>query len=243
VKRSSSGVLTALALTLSLSLPALAASGQEASTGDETPRAGGESPRIEKSSHPLSVQQLAENDYRAGAVLFREGRFLEAQAKFELALQRYPDHVGARQGLFGVLLRLNDSPHAAQVLQEGLERNPRQPGFAMALARVQVDAGDVEAAVQTLSKTLPAAAMNPDYLAFLAALFQRQDRHEEAAAQFRSAVALAPDNGVWWVGLAASLDALGQAAQARAAFQRAKATRSLAGEVAAYVDQQLQGSL
>ena len=197
-------------------------------------------PQIDKRSQQLTAQQLAENEYRDGANLLNQGRLAQAQEGFRLALQHYPAHIGARQGLFGVLLEAKKNGEAEQVLQDGLKLNPNQPGFAMALARLQVDRGDTVGAVETLQKTAPSALHSPDYLAFLAALLQRQSRHQEAIDHYQAALRLAPQSGVWLMGLGISLQALNRNNEAQDMFRRAKSTNTLNPELQAFVDQRIR---
>jgi MSHA biogenesis protein MshN len=194
---------------------------------------------IDKHMRELSAQQIAENEYRAGATLLNNGRPAEAQERFRAALQRYPAHTGSRQALFGLLLNAKNLAEAEQVLQEGLKLSSRQPGFAMALARLQTERGDTAAAVETLQRSASAAAGNADYLAFHAALLQRQERHAEAAEHYRQALALA-SSGVWQMGLGISLQALNRGSEAQEAFKRAKASTALNPELQAFVDERLR---
>jgi MSHA biogenesis protein MshN len=195
---------------------------------------------IEKRARDLNPQQIAENEYRAGATLLNNGRIADAQERFRAALQQQPSHVGARQALFGTLLTTRHPAEAEQVLQEGLKLNARQPGFAMALARLQTERGDPGAALETLQKAAPAAAGHADYLAFLAALLQRQERHAEAADHYHAALALTPASGVWQMGLGISLQALNRNPEAYDAFRRAKASGALNADLLAYVDERLR---
>lgn len=197
-------------------------------------------PQIDKRTQQLTPPQLAENEYRSGTTLLSQGRGAEAQQKFRLALQQHADHVGARQALFGLLLEAKKTGEAEQLLQEGLQMNVHQAGFAMALARMQVDRGDTPAAVVTLQKSAPSAVGSPDYLAFLAALLQRQSRHVEAVDHYTAALAMAPNSGVWQMGMGISLQALGRTAEARDAFRRAQASRALNPELQAFVGDRLR---
>ena len=202
--------------------------------------AGSARPQIDRKVRELTASQLAENEYRVGANLLNQGRHAEAQAQFAAALRRAPEHVGARQALFGLLLQANKTDEAEQVLQVGLKIDPTQSGFAMALARIQVERGDTAAAVQTLQKALPHAQGNPDYVAFLAALLQRQGRHAQAVELYEEALALAPRSGLWLMGLGISLQALNRNSEANDAFRRARAAEGLSGELQAFVDQRLK---
>jgi MSHA biogenesis protein MshN len=197
-------------------------------------------PQIDRKMRELTASQLAENEYRLGANLLNQGRQAEAQTQFAAALRHAPEHVGARQALFGLLLQNNRVDEAEKVLHAGVKIDPTQPGFAMALARFQVDRGDTAAAVETLQNALNLGQANPDFLAFLAALLQRQGRHTQAVELYESALALAPRSGLWLIGLGISLQALNRNSEAHDAFRRARAADGLTGELQAFADQRLK---
>lgn len=196
--------------------------------------------QIDKRSHQLTPHQLAENEYRNAANLLNQDRRAEAQEGFRVALKHDPGHTGARQGLFGLLLEAKKNGEAEQVLRDGLDLSLSQPGFAMALARLQVDRGDTVGAIETMQRSAPAALGSPDYLAFHAALLQRQSRHQEAVDNYLAALRLAPGSGVWLMGLGISLQALNRNREAQDAFLRAKATNTLNPELQAFVEQRLR---
>ena len=197
-------------------------------------------PQIDKRAQTLTSSQLAENDYREAANFLNQGRLAEAQEGFRRALQNYPAHVSARQGLFGLLLDAKKLGEAEQVLQEGLRINPSQPGFAMALASMQYERGDIAGSIETMQKAAPAAQSSPDYLARLAGLLQRQSRHKEAVDYYQAALRLAPGSGVWLMGLGISLQSLNRNAEAQDAFRRAKSSNTLSADLQAFVDQRLK---
>ena len=126
------------------------------------------------------------------------------------------------------------------MLRDGIAGQPAQLGWAMSLARLQVDRGELDGAWQTLDHTLPAAGNNPDYLGFAANVLQRLGRHGEAADQYRKATRIAPADGRWWLGLGWCLDAQGQAAEAREAFLHARQSGNLSPELLALIDQKLR---
>lgn len=197
-------------------------------------------PQIDKRAQTLTPQQMAENDYREAANFLNQGRLAEAEDGFRRALQHNPAHIGARQGLFGLLLDARKNADAEHLLQDGLKLNPGQSGFAMALASLQFQRGDVAGAIETMQRSAPAAQGNPDYLARLAGLLQRQARHKEAIEYYQAALRLAPGSGVWLMGLGISQQALNRTAEAQDAFRRARATNSLNPELQAFVDQRLK---
>ena len=196
--------------------------------------------QIDKRMQVLTPQQTAENDYREAANFLNQGRLGEAQEGFRHALQNNPAHVGARQGLFGLLLDAKKNAEAEQVLKDGLKINPNQPPFAIALSSLQFERGDIGEAIETLQRTAPAAQSSPDYIARLAGMLQRQSRHREAVEQYQAALRLAPQSGVWQMGMGISLQALGRNAEAQDAFRRAKSSNTLSAELQGFVDQRLR---
>ena len=188
----------------------------------------------------MSPQQRAENEFRRGSALLQQGRGADAQDAFRDALQFNANHDGARQALLGLLIEAHRNADAERLLQDRLNLGASHPGFAAALARLQLDRGDTTAAIETLQRTLPFAAQNADYVALLAAILQRAGRHVEAVEQYHAAVRLAPNAGVWWMGLGISQQALNHVAEAQDAFKRARAGNALTPELQAFVDQRLK---
>ncbi|WP_157889118.1 tetratricopeptide repeat protein [Herminiimonas arsenitoxidans] len=195
---------------------------------------------LDKHVKELTPQQRAENDYRKATGLVQQGRVSEAIVLLEQALQADAQNAGARQTLIALLLSNKRQDEAARRAQEGLNLDSKQAGFAMILARLQVEKGDQQLAITTLQRTLPYAGDRPEYLAFLAAVLQREGRHKEAVEQYLSAVRRAPQNGLWWMGLGISLQADNRTPEAREAFTRARETGTLSAELQAFVDQKLK---
>jgi MSHA biogenesis protein MshN len=187
---------------------------------------------------PVSTPQRAESEYRRALASLQEGRVSDAAAGFERAVQIDPRHEGARQTLVGLLIESNRRDDALRVLEAGLVQDPRQPAMAMLLARLQIERG--ASGIETLMRTLPHAAGNAGYHAFLAGALQRAERHREAAEQYQAALRLAPENGVWWMGLGISLQAEKRTAQALEAYQRAASAPGLTPQLQAFVERKLQ---
>jgi len=194
---------------------------------------------ISKQPTQISAQQQAENEFRRAYQLMRQGRNTEALAGYEAALRLDPGHDQARQTMVSLLLEKKRRADAERVLQEGLQHNPQQSSFAMLLARLQVE-HSAQQALDTLLKTLPYAEKQPDYQAFVAALLQRQGRHQEAIEHYQQALQLKPQSGVWLMGMGISLRAEQRDAEAREVFKRALDSNTLNAELRAFVEQQLK---
>nr|WP_217344033.1 hypothetical protein [Noviherbaspirillum sp. L7-7A]MBV0878136.1 hypothetical protein [Noviherbaspirillum sp. L7-7A] len=130
------------------------------------------------------------------------------------------------------------TPPAAEPLKIVRETLP-QADMAMQLARQQLQDNALREAIDTLQRALPQAGARADYHAFLAALLQRDDQHRSAAEHYATALRSAPDNGVWWMGLGISYQALQMATQAQQAYRSAQASRTLSPELAAFVEARL----
>jgi MSHA biogenesis protein MshN len=215
--------------------------GKRAAAAPAKPAAGaGATPEIRKHVRDPTPRERAENEYRKAVALLNQGRLAEAEEAFRAALDFYPENHQARHGLIGLLVQGKKLDEAERLMDEGVKLAPAQLGFGMMLARLQADRGDTASAIATLEKGLEHAQGTPDYLAFLAALLQRQGRHEEAIGYFNAALRLRPGTGVWWLGLGMSLQAVNQPAAAQSAYQQARAAGTLQPELAALAEQRLR---
>ena len=181
-----------------------------------------------------TAPQRAENAYRRALGVLEDGRVTEAIATLQSALAIDPRHEPSRQTLVGLLVEAGRPDDAMRQLQAALALDPRQPSLAMLLARLQLERGGP--AIETLMRTLPYAAGNGEYHAFLAGVLQRAGRSREAAGHYQSALERAPGNGVWWMGLGIALQAEKRDAEAAAAFAKAQASGTLAPELQAFVE-------
>ncbi|HMJ49538.1 MAG TPA: tetratricopeptide repeat protein, partial [Burkholderiales bacterium] len=123
----------------------------KAKTAAEPPFSSGISKQVKQET----PQQQAEEEYRKAVVLLQQGQQVEAQEGFRQALKFDPNFTASRLALAGLLLQGRQTVEAERLLREGLELDSRQPGFAMMLARIQLDKGDIQAALETLRRTLP----------------------------------------------------------------------------------------
>lgn len=194
---------------------------------------------LSKQVKELTPQQRAENEYRKAVSLMQQNKLAEAATALEQTLQLDAQHMAARQALIGVLIDGKRQDDAIQRAREGLALDPAQSGLAMILARLQVEKGDLSAAIATLEQSLSYGAERADYRAFLAALLQRVGKHKQASEQYLLALQKAPQNGVWWMGLGISFQAEKRVAEAQEAYKRAKATNTLSPELLAFVEDRL----
>lgn len=204
----------------------------------KAPIVAGTAPAAAQEGRSMSEAQRAERQYRDAIGLLDQGRVAAAMDALGQTLKLDPRHDGARQSLVSLLIEAGRKDEAMQQLEQGLAVDPGQAQLAMLLARMQIERG--QSGVATLMRTLPAASGNADYHAFLAGALQRDGRHGEAVEQYGAALRANPDNGVWLMGMGISLQADRHPAQARAAFERARDSRTLSAPLLEFVQRKLQ---
>lgn len=185
----------------------------------------------------LTSKQISENSYRRALAALQEGRVNAALADLDKAVEIDPRNDAARQTYVSLLLENRRTDDAIKQLRLALGVDARQPGLAMVLARLQLEKGGP--ALDTLLKTLPYAENNAEYLGFLAGVLQRDQRHAEAAEQYRHALAIMPDKGIWWMGLGISLQAEQHLPEAREAYRHASNSTGLTPELKSFIDRKL----
>ncbi|MDP4027644.1 MAG: tetratricopeptide repeat protein [Gallionella sp.] len=188
----------------------------------------------------VSSEQRTDAEFRQAVAAMQQGHIADAIAGYRAVLRLDTGHDEARQALVALLLESKQGAEAERVLQERLNAKPGHTGFAMLLARLQVEHDALEQAAATLEKSLPYADAQADYQAFFAALLQRRNRHKEAISHYQIALQLAPDNGVWLMGYGISLQAVQRNEDARNAFRRALESRTLTPELQAFVRQKIK---
>ncbi len=201
-------------------------------------RAEGQAPPPAPHIKKPSVQgptQLAERSYQEAVEALQNGRIAEAQQGLREALAQQPRHHPSRELLAEIYLRNGQTGEAENLLAAGAMLDPRYTLFSKLHARLLVDRGDTSAALAVLEDKAASAAQDAEYQAFLAALYQRMERHNDAIAIYRKVLASEPRQGVWWMGLGISLEATGQQPEALEAYRHAQATGNLAPAVLDFV--------
>jgi len=137
------------------------------------------------------------------------------------------------------LLRQNQAKQAQPLLEQALSIYPGNIEARQLLAHTHLQLNDVNAAITTLKGGLTPNGNSPDYNAFLGALLQRKERHEEAVQQYVAALQRSPDNANWLVGIAISLQAQNMMVSAKEAYQRALDLGTLPPDLAGFAQRRL----
>ncbi|MBI5783734.1 MAG: tetratricopeptide repeat protein [Gammaproteobacteria bacterium] len=210
--------------------PTVAPSAREIQTGNAV---------MDKKIKPLSSDEKAESEYRRAIDLLQKGRMADAEKLLKSAMNANEAHTQARELLAGVMLQQGHWREAQQILEQGIDKVPAYYPFAQLLARVYVEHGAEQKALTVMEAGRRAAADNPDYVAFLAALYQRAGKHAEAVKAYTETVALNPQEGRWWLGMGISQEALQDWNAAGTAYQRAIDSGVLDDNLLKYARQRL----
>ncbi|MCC7412163.1 MAG: tetratricopeptide repeat protein [Gammaproteobacteria bacterium] len=178
--------------------------------------------------------------YARALQLARQGRHAGAIALLEPYLDAHGDDVRARLLLVSALTATGRNDELKVALAAATARLPSEPRLALPFARILVDEGRLEAAVEVLARAAPELAADPAYHAFTAALEQRLGRHQRAVELYRAVLAVRPGHGIWSMGLGISLTARGERDAARAAFEQALADPSLAPNLRRFVGNRIE---
>lgn len=195
---------------------------------------------IEKSPLPASARERSEAELRRAQALLAAGQASGATDVAAAAVKLDPSYLQARQMLLRLLLEARRVDEAMAVLQEGLDQNASQIGWAMSLARLQTEKGDLPGADRTLARSRSMAGANAEYLGFYGHVLHRLGRNHEAVEQYLAASRLSPADGRWWLGLGLALEGEGRSGEAKESFRRALGAGSLSAELAALAEQHLR---
>lgn len=196
--------------------------------------------KIEKSPVLATPRDRADAELRKAENALAGGQRGEALEHLRAALRIDPAYALPRQALLRQLLEQRKFDEAMSVLQEGLEQQPAQVAWAMSLARLQLEQGDLVAADRTLTRSQPFAEANADYAGFVGHVKTRLGNHKQAAASYQRATRVSPGEGRWWLGLGLALEADGKTAEAKDALKRALAAGNLSADLSSIAEQHLR---
>lgn len=194
---------------------------------------------MERTVRAPTPSQQAELEYQRGVAALRGGILTTAETALRTALQHDAAHLPARETLAAMLLGAGRLIEAEEILEQGRRFFARNPTLALLLARLHVEQDRVGVAVTLLEQNLHAASTRADYLAFLAALYQRELRYDDSIESYGRALALQPQQAGWWAGLAISLENAGRRSDAVKAYEQA-AAGTLPPQLQEHVHRRLQ---
>ena len=154
-------------------------------------------------------------------------------------LVRDPEDSADWMRLYETLLDRDEAEAAQAAMIEGLATAAEPSPLASRYARELIVRGDLDQARSVLQEYRPVASFDQDYEALLAWLLQSTEHHREAADAYRTLVAWNSQFGDWWVGLAISLENIGDREGALQAYQQARDAAQIKSTLARYASQRI----
>lgn len=166
----------------------------------------------------LSGRQPALAPLVEGLIEYRRGRFAEARALLERAVQADPGAAPALAALGRLHLLENDDQTAISYLERAVKLNPQDAESVYQLGVLYDRGGQSEKGREFLRRalTLRAAYADPHYQ--LGRIAFRDKRYQEALAELEKAAAILPDQEAIRLLLGRTYQALGRAAEAKREF-------------------------
>ena len=183
----------------------------------------------------VASKDSARTTYINAQGLYRAGKFNEANELLDNLINRYPDYNPGRTLLAQKLIKQGQLVKAEHLLKSGLDRDSKEAIWADLYARLLVNKGKIDAAIVVLTSMTPNIWEEPDYFAFLAALYQKAQRHDDAINTYHEVLQIKPEKGVWWMGLAISLEAVDKYGEALEAYRRASRGNGMSQDLKKYV--------
>ncbi|MCW9050592.1 MAG: tetratricopeptide repeat protein [Deltaproteobacteria bacterium] len=197
-----------------------------------------ETAKVSKSNNPLSRDQQA---YQSGLEQLDQGNATAAEASFLQALSINPQLLEARLQLVSIFLGQQKLSKAETQLRQGLVVAPGNAQLRKQYARFLLnEERHAEAIASLRANPAPAIGQDLEYHALLAALLQETKQFTAAADLYARLLQLRPEQAVWWLGLAISMDQSGRFDQARNAYERASALPGLRPDLQNYIRSRLQ---
>ncbi len=185
----------------------------------------------------LTPQQLAQTAQQRAQKALDGNNLSEAIDQYQQALRYMPSDEGVRQRLSALYYGKGEIRQAADLLQQGIERNVNSQTLRMALAKLLIKESQQQAALTPLLY-LP-AGVDEQYLSLRAALAQKNSQDDIAQQSYQKLVQLAPENGRWWMGLGIQQERALEIKKAQQSYHNALKKIGLSSQSQQFVQQRL----
>lgn len=189
------------------------------------------------SRRQLSPQALAANKISEAEQAMERNNLAKAEALFEEVLLVMPEHETARKQLAALWYGKKSYRDAINLLSQGIALAPPAQEMRLMSARIYYQQGQARQAYNILQ---PIKASNSaEIQTLLANTSAELNEHNSAITAYQKLITLEPDVGRWWLGVAVSLDSLGNFVPARNAYKQAIARNNLSSSAMKFARERL----
>lgn len=194
-------------------------------------------PSLTISRSQLSPKALAANKITQAEQAMERHDLAKAESLFEEVLLIIPEHETARKQLAALWYGKRYYQDAINLLSQGISLAPQGEEMRLMSARIYYEQGQARQAYNILSPVKQSTST--ELQALLASTATELNEHDNAIMAYRELIALEPDMGRWWLGMAVSLDSLGKFVLARDAYKQALARNNLSSSAMQFARQRL----
>ena len=186
------------------------------------------------------MQNILFQKYRAAMLNAKNGEYLSAISQLSSLIKMDSNFKEARLSLIALLIDQHNLSKAKYYTDEGLKLTPNSLPFIELKARLLTLDGKKIQALALLKTVSPSFQDNPDYYAFMAALYEKTNNNLLAIKLYQQLLLLNPEHGNWWFGLGFSLEKTGHIKQAMKAYKKALSFGRLNEETIHYLESHLK---
>jgi len=194
-------------------------------------------PSLTISRSQLSPQALAANKITQAEQAMERHDIAKAESLFEEVLLIMPEHETARKQLAALWYGKKYFQDAVNLLSQGIALAPQAEEMRLMSARIYYEQGQARQAYNILNPVKQSTST--ELQALLASVAVELNEHDNAIIAYQNLIALEPNVGRWWLGLAVSLDSLGDFLPARDAYKQAIAGNNLSINAMQFARQRL----
>jgi tetratricopeptide (TPR) repeat protein len=195
---------------------------------------------VVKKRLPLTFDEQVELVYQQGRTLYQNDKYPQALAKWREALDMKPEHHKSREAIVSHYLAEGRTNEANGILAIATRRYPQHVPYTLMLARIYVDNGDPDNALIIIQNGIDNVFDDPELYAFMAAIYQNKAEYVKSINNYRKALKLSPENAIWWLGLAISLEKDLSRIDSLKAYRSAVNTGSLSNSLKQYALKKIQ---
>ena len=194
-------------------------------------------PKLTISRTQLSSKELAANKISEAEQAIERNDIIKAESLFEEVLLLIPEHETARKQLAALWYGKKSYQNAINLLSQGIALAPKAEEMRLMSARIYYEQGQAGQAYNILSPLKRSTSKEVQVL--LANTAAELNEHDNAISAYKNLIALEPKVSRWWLGLAISLDSLGDFTSARDAYQQAIQRNNLSSSAMQFARQRL----
>lgn len=199
-----------------------------------------ELPPVNEKLVSYSREDWYEEHINSALEAIQEGNDQRAIDILSLVITEFPTSVEARENLAMLYISHNELSNAYEVLDDGLNREPRNVRLIAIKARLLAEQGSNSAALALLEQFNPDINTLPDYYALMAAVLESLGRSNEAGSLYQALTRVDPNNGQYWLGLGMALEHKHANLQAIEAYRRASESDGSRATIRAFAENRLR---